>query len=65
MLARVSLKYQTLLLVLLDTGLRVGDALRLRRTDLRHMQDGQPYFEVTISKTHSGGHSPISATTDS
>src|SRR6266566_3275703 len=64
MLAQVSLQYQTLLLVLLDTGLRVGDALRLRRTDLRHMQDGQPYFEVTISKTHSGGHSPISATTE-
>ena len=50
--------------VLLDTGLRVSDALRLRRTDLRHMQDGQAYFEVTISKTHSGGHSPISATTE-
>jgi integrase len=64
MLAQVTLQYQTLLLVLLDTGLRVGDALRLRRTDLRHMQDGQPYFEVTISKTHSGGHSPISATTE-
>jgi len=64
MLAQVNLRYQALLLVLLDTGLRVGDALRLRRSDLRHMQDGQPYFEVTISKTHSGGQSPISATTE-
>ncbi len=64
MLGQVSLRYQALLLILLDTGLRVGDALRLRRTDLRQMQDGQPYFEVTISKTHSGGTAPISVTTE-
>jgi integrase/recombinase XerD len=64
MLAKVSLRNQVLLLILLDTGLRIGDTLRLRRTDLRHMQDGQPYFEVAISKTHSGGHAPISATTE-
>src|SRR3989441_7551715 len=64
MLGRVSLRNQVLLLILLDTGLRIGDALSLRRTDLCHMQDGQPYFEVAISKTHSGGQAPISATTE-
>ncbi len=64
MLGRVSLRNQVLLLILLDTGLRIGDALRLRRTDLCHMQDGQPYFEVAISKTHSGGQAPISAATE-
>ncbi len=64
MLARASLRNQVLLLVLLDTGLRIGDALSLRRSDLRHMQDGQPYFEAAISKTHSGGQAPISATTE-
>ncbi len=63
MLSQVGLRYQALLLILLDTGLRIGDALRLRRTDLRRSQDGQPYFEVAISKTHSGGQAPISATT--
>ncbi len=52
MLGRVNRRNQVLLLILLDTGLRIGDALRLRRTDLCHMQDGQPYFEVAISKTH-------------
>ncbi len=64
MLGRASLRNQVLLLILLDTGLRIGDALRLRRTDLCHMQDGQPYFEVAVSKTHSGGQAPISATTE-
>src|SRR3989454_1564148 len=64
MLGRVSLRNQVLLLILLDTGLRIGDALSLRRTDLCHMQDGQPYFEVALSKTHSGGQAPISATTE-
>jgi integrase len=64
MLARVSLRNRVLLLILLDTGLLIGDALRLRRNDLCQMQDGQPYFEVTISKTHSGGQAPISATTE-
>jgi len=64
MLGRVSLRNQVLLLILLDTGLRIGDALRLRRTDIRHMQDGQPYFEVAISKTHSGGSAPISVTSE-
>jgi site-specific recombinase XerD len=64
MLGRVSLRNQVLLLILLDTALRIGDALRLRRTDLCHMQDGQPYFEVAVSKTHSGGQPPISATTE-
>ncbi len=64
MLGRVSLRNQVLLLILLDTGLRIGDAFRMRRTDLCHMQDGQPYFEVAISKTHSGGQAPISVTTE-
>jgi len=64
MLGRVSLRNQVLLLILLDTGLRIGDALRLRRTDFCHMQDGQPYFEVAVSKTHSGGQAPISVTTE-
>ncbi len=64
MLGQVGVRYQALLLILLDTGLRIGDALRLRRTDLRRSQDGQPYFEVAISKTHSGGQAPISATTE-
>ncbi len=62
MLERVSLRNQVLLLILLDTGLRIGDTLRLRRTDLCHMPDGQPYVEVAVSKTHSGGQAPISAT---
>ncbi len=49
MLSQVGLRYQALLLILLDTGLRIGDALRLRGTDLRRSQDGQPYFEVAIN----------------
>ncbi len=64
MLGRVSPRYQALLLILLDTGLRLGDALRLRITDLRRSQDGQPFFEVAISKTHCGGHAPLSVTTE-
>jgi len=64
MLSRVSLRYQALLLILLDTGLRLGDTLRLRITDLRRSRDGQPFFDVAISKTHCGGHAPISVTTE-